>query len=124
MTEPNPPTPFEELGERLKRARERSDAVADHDPPNRNGGRSGAGIAFRVGVELVAALAVGVGFGLVLDYWLGTAPLFLILLFLLGAATGVMNVYRAAGKMFTGGMSGPPSNGGAAGAKKKKQGQD
>jgi len=48
---------------------------------------------------LVAALIVGVGIGLLLDRWLGTTPWFLIVFFLLGAAAGILNVYRAASGM-------------------------
>ena len=50
----------------------------------------------RLGVELVSALAIGVGIGLLLDYWLGTGPWLMLLFFLLGSAAGFMNVYRAA----------------------------
>jgi len=60
---------------------------------------SGFGMAFRIGVELVAALIVGVGIGLLLDRWLGSTPWFLIVFFFLGAAAGVLNVYRAASGM-------------------------
>ena len=44
----------------------------------------------------MAALAVGVGIGWLLDRWLGTLPLFLLIFFFLGAAAGLLNVYRAA----------------------------
>ncbi len=54
------------------------------------------GMALRIGVEMVSALAVGVGIGLLLDYWLETAPWFLVVFFFLGAGAGIMNVYRAA----------------------------
>jgi len=57
---------------------------------------SGLGMAFRIGTELVAALAVGVGIGLLLDHWLDTGPWFLVVCFFLGAAAGMLNVYRAA----------------------------
>jgi ATP synthase protein I len=57
---------------------------------------SGFGVAFRIGVELVAALIVGVGVGWLLDRWLGSKPWFLIVFFFLGAAAGILNVYRAA----------------------------
>jgi ATP synthase protein I len=57
---------------------------------------SGFGVAFRIGVELVAALIVGVGVGWLLDRWLGSTPWFLIVFFFLGAAAGILNVYRAA----------------------------
>ena len=46
-------------------------------------------------MELVAALAVGVGVGLLLDRWLETGPWMLIVFFFLGSAAGFLNVYRA-----------------------------
>lgn len=52
------------------------------------------GIGFRAGVELVSALAVGVLIGWALDRWLGTFPWLFLLFFVLGAAAGVMNIYR------------------------------
>jgi len=57
---------------------------------------SAMGLAFRVGVELVAGVAVGVGIGYALDRWLGTGPWLMIVFFFLGAAGGMMNVFRAA----------------------------
>ena len=60
---------------------------------------SGMGIAFRIGLELVSALAVGVGIGYLLDLWLETKPWFLVVFFFIGAAAGVVNVYRAAGSI-------------------------
>ena len=54
------------------------------------------GLAFRVGVELVAGVAVGAAIGYGLDYWLGTKPWLMIVFFFLGAAGGMMNVFRAA----------------------------
>ena len=57
------------------------------------------GFAFRIGVELVVALAVGGGIGWVLDHWLGTMPLFLLVFFVLGAVAGLLNVFRAAKQM-------------------------
>lgn len=57
---------------------------------------SGVGWAFRIGVELVSALVVGVGIGLGLDWWLGTGPWFLVLFFMLGSAAAILNVYRTA----------------------------
>lgn len=54
------------------------------------------GSGLRVGVEIVAAVLVGVGSGLLIDKWLGTAPWGLLVMFFLGAGAGFMNVYRLA----------------------------
>ena len=58
---------------------------------------SALGIGLRVGIELVAALAVAVGIGWLLDHWLHTTPVFIGVFVLLGGAAGVMNVYRVMG---------------------------
>jgi ATP synthase protein I len=91
------PRPLGDFEERLRRARGLSpDRDGESEDPNHGEGRgTWIGMAFRIGVELTAALIVGVGLGLLLDYWLGTRPLFLIVFFLLGAGAGMMNVYRA-----------------------------
>ena len=52
--------------------------------------------ARRSQIHLAAGVAVGAGIGYFLDRWLGTGPWLLILFFFLGAAGGMMNVYRAA----------------------------
>ena len=52
------------------------------------------GLAFRIGIELVAALAVGVGIGWLLDVWLDTKPWLMVVFFFLGAGAGILNVYR------------------------------
>ena len=57
------------------------------------------GNAFKLGTELVAAVAVGVIIGFILDNWFGTKPLLIILFFLLGSAAGIFNVNKAAKKM-------------------------
>jgi len=53
-------------------------------------------IGFRIAVELMAALVVGVGLGVVLDDWLGTSPWLLILGFFLGSGAALNNVMRTA----------------------------
>ncbi|WP_236622828.1 AtpZ/AtpI family protein [Kozakia baliensis] len=60
---------------------------------------SALGLALRAGTELVAALAVGVAIGYGLDRWLGFRALFLILFSLLGGVAGMLNVWRAVGKI-------------------------
>ena len=52
------------------------------------------GLAMRAGVELVAGVAVGAGVGYALDLWLGSGPWLLISCFIVGAAAGMLNVYR------------------------------
>ncbi|MEX1154342.1 AtpZ/AtpI family protein [Parvibaculum sp.] len=68
-----------------------------HLKPASGGGRGTAmGIAFRLVTELVAGVFVGAAIGWVLDSWLGTRPWFLLVFFFIGAAAGILNVYRAA----------------------------
>ena len=96
MSEGKPLKPLDDLDVRLRKAQ------AEQKPPigdginSPDGSMSGFGMAMRIGVELIAALIVGVGIGLLLDRWLETAPLFLLVFFFLGAGAGIMNVYRAA----------------------------
>ena len=80
--------------QRLREARTRQGL--DKPPEGTKGSLpSGSmGIGFRVGVELVSALVVGIGIGLLLDRWLGTKPWLFLLFFVAGAAAGIMNVYR------------------------------
>ena len=69
------------------------------DQPSRSALPKGMGaIMGRVATELVAGVIVGAFIGWVLDNWLGTSPLFLLVLFFLGAITGMLNVWR----IFTG----------------------
>ncbi len=98
MGEKKQPPSLEDLGERLRVAREHREAGRRPDDSLSGGasGFGGLGWALRVGVEMVSALVVGVGIGLALDWWLGTGPWFLVVFFLLGAGAAIMNVYRAA----------------------------
>ena len=57
------------------------------------------GSAFKLGTELVAAVAVGTIIGFILDNWFDTKPWLIIIFFFLGAAAGMLNVIRAATKM-------------------------
>lgn len=52
------------------------------------------GIAARMGLEIVIALAIGLGIGYLLDKLFSTKPIFLLLFALFGIAAGVLNVYR------------------------------
>ena len=57
------------------------------------------GSAFKLGTELVAAVAVGTIFGFILDSWFGTKPWLIIIFFFLGAVAGMLNVIRTANRM-------------------------
>lgn len=94
MTEGESPESLKDLDSRLRDARAARLPPASETVPG--GGMSGLGMALRIGTELVAALIVGVGIGLVVDDWLGTAPWFLVVFFFVGSAAGVLNVYRHA----------------------------
>ena len=50
------------------------------------------GSAFKLGTELVAAVAVGTIIGFILDNWFDTKPWLIIIFFFLGAAAGMLNV--------------------------------
>ncbi len=43
---------------------------------------TGAGFGFKISTEIIAALIVGVGFGLIVDKYLGTKPFGLIIFFI------------------------------------------
>lgn len=80
--------------QRLKAARVRQglDKPAGDGKANQPAGPMGIG--FRVGVEVVSALVVGIVIGLLLDRWLGTKPWLFLVFFVAGSAAGVLNVFR------------------------------
>jgi ATP synthase protein I len=57
---------------------------------------SSAGVAFRIGIDLISGVAFGVIVGLLLDKWLETKPWMLIVMIILGTAAGIRNVIRTA----------------------------
>ncbi len=104
MTEPATPPTLEQLDVRLKAARAARGEAPDGSPDGSGGRfdeppRNPMGLAFRIGVELVSALAVGTGIGYGLDLWLGTKPWLMVLFFFLGSAAGVLNVWRVVNGM-------------------------
>jgi ATP synthase protein I len=85
-----------DLGKQL--GRHHSDGPSDSEPGQRpTTDASGMARGFRLSTELVAGVLVGAGIGWLLDRWLGTTPLGMIVLLLLGFAAGVLNVMRVAG---------------------------
>jgi ATP synthase protein I len=94
MSEGRRPDPLAQLGERIDKARaeraRREPVLAD-----RSVLQQGLGFGFRIGIELVVAIAVATAVGWAIDHWLGTRPWGMIVLFFLGVAAGMLNVYRA-----------------------------
>ncbi|MEX2615164.1 MAG: AtpZ/AtpI family protein [Alphaproteobacteria bacterium] len=96
MTEDPKRASLGDLKARLSVARNQHDK-GDRGESGKGGKKNdqnGLGFALRIGTDLVAALVVGVGIGVLLDYWLETKPWFLIVFFLLGAAAGFLNIFR------------------------------
>ena len=86
----------EDFKTRLKIAKSKIKKKLNDDSENR---ASFMGNAFKLGTELVAAVAVGTIIGFILDGWFGTKPWLIIIFFFLGATAGMLNVIRAANKM-------------------------
>jgi ATP synthase protein I len=94
MSESEPPDRLARLGERLRQAR-----AKDRVEPETGSGNAdlqqGMAAGLRIGVELVAAIVVATGLGWAIDRWAGTSPWLTIVMFFLGVAAGMLNVYRA-----------------------------
>jgi ATP synthase protein I len=94
MSDSEPPDRLARLDERLKQARTR-----DRVEPGTGSGNAelqqGMAAGLRIGVELVVAIVVATGLGWLIDRWAGTSPWLTIVMFFLGVAAGMLNVYRA-----------------------------
>jgi ATP synthase protein I len=97
MTE-DPSPPPDKFANRLRDLRKQVDGDNNGavDKPGAAVPGSAMGLAFRVGLELATGLVVGGGLGWLLDRWWHTSPAMLILFFFLGAAAGMVNVFRTA----------------------------
>lgn len=85
------PDDFEKLEERIQKARQ--DEEADKAAQNAKDVEN-MSMGMRAGAELLGSIGGGAFIGWLLDRWLDTQPLLLIIFLLLGIATGFMNVYR------------------------------
>ncbi|HKX09716.1 MAG TPA: AtpZ/AtpI family protein [Stellaceae bacterium] len=95
MTEPERPDPLAVLGERLERARRaRQSGRRVSDEGADQSSRAAMGLGFRIGLELVVAVFVGVAIGWAIDRWLGTRPWGLLAFLFLGIGAGMTNIYR------------------------------
>ncbi len=86
----------EDFKTRLKIAKSKIKSELDSDKQKR---ATFMGNAFKLGTELVAAVAVGTIIGFILDTWFDTKPWLIVIFFFLGAAAGMLNVIRAANRM-------------------------
>ncbi|HEY0113098.1 MAG TPA: AtpZ/AtpI family protein [Allosphingosinicella sp.] len=86
---------FGSLEERLQQARteEAARTGSDRKPADAN-----EQLGSRVLSYLIGGLGGGAVIGWVLDTWLDTLPLFLLLLMFLGTAAGFRNIYRISSK--------------------------
>jgi ATP synthase protein I len=97
MDERDARNPLRDLEERLERARRTREQQSPRPSGDGDigGSRSALALAFRIGLELVTAVVIGVALGWAFDSWLGTRPWGMILFFFLGVGAGMTNVYRA-----------------------------
>jgi ATP synthase protein I len=84
------PEDLRELGRKIDEARGATPRKNSDASPN------AWGIAGRFATELVVAIGVGAGLGWLLDHFLHTKPIFMVVMFFLGAAAGIRNVMQAA----------------------------
>ena len=82
---------------RIKIAKEKLKKHSNNLDNNENG--SFMGSAFKLGTELVSAVAVGTIIGFILDSWFDTKPWLIIIFFFLGSVAGILNVIRTAKRM-------------------------
>ena len=73
-------------------------------------------------VAVSTAIAVAIGLGWAIDHWLGTRPWGMIVLFFLGIAAGMLNVYRAVNRI--GGAAGYRKPGGTVAGTNKWDDED
>jgi ATP synthase protein I len=122
MSKSRPPDPLARLGEEIDKARaqrvRRQPAVSD-----RSSLQQGLGLGFRIGIELVVAIVVATGLGWLIDRWFGTRPWGMIVLFFLGVAAGMLNVYRAVTGV-SGAVGYRPPDAGAAASKGRWDDED
>jgi ATP synthase protein I len=94
MSESRPPDPLARLADEIDKARakrvRRQPVVGDRAVL-----QQGLGLGLRIGIELIVAIVVATGLGWAIDRWFGTRPWGMIVLFFLGVAAGMLNVYRA-----------------------------
>jgi ATP synthase protein I len=96
MTHGDAPEPLDNLGRRIEEAqRAAGSPQAGRGKDAQTPFAAAMAFGWRIGIELFVAVAVGTGIGFVLDKMLGTRPWGMIVMFFLGTAAGMLNVWRA-----------------------------
>jgi len=108
MSDPDPER-LRELGAKLDEVHRQKAKRANQPPP------APSGIILRLSTELVVAPLVGGAMGLGLDWLCGlvgfhTRPLLTVIMFLLGAVTGIRNVMRTARELNAKAQAGAPKD--------------
>ena len=88
---------LEKFKTRLEIAKKKLKKHSNNLNNNENG--SNMGSAFKLGSELISAVAVGTIIGFILDSWFDTKPWLIILFFFLGSVAGIMNIIKVATRM-------------------------
>ena len=88
---------YENFKTRLKIAKEKLKKHSSNLIDNENSTFMGS--AFKLGTELISAVAVGTIIGFILDNWFDTKPWLIILFFFLGSIAGILNVVKVANRM-------------------------
>ena len=96
LSDQPPEQELDALGKRLREARGKTEDVSPESEDKNQPAANALSLAFRVGVELVSALAIGVAIGWLLDQWLDTRPWLMLVFIFLGGGAGILNVYRMA----------------------------
>ncbi len=88
---------LDDLDARLREARK------GPERPRQSSAQREMSFAYRVMVEMIAGLGFGAFVGWWLDKWLGTKPILLVVMILVGFAAGAWNAYRAS-QAYTAGL--------------------
>ncbi len=101
MTQGDAGDPLRELGRRIEGAKRTLDGKSKTGAAGADLRPSGNAfaLAWRIGIELVGAVVVASAIGWAIDRWLGTRPWGMIVMFFLGVAAGMLNVWRAVAGM-------------------------
>jgi ATP synthase protein I len=92
MTEKDP-RDLDQFDAKLKAARDRIDGRGEGSKKG-SYNDSLAGVGYRMSIELVVGICVGLGLGWLIDTQMGTKPWFMIGFMFLGLAAGILNVVR------------------------------